>query len=385
MADGSAGSVLRAVLELGPAPRSVISRHAAISPATLTVQARALLDAGLLRELPETTAAGIGRPYSPLALDTAGNLVVGVHIAAEHTTVAVVDIGGTVRHSSRSPHPSTDPGAILAAAAARVRRIRDDRGARRIVGLGVATGGWVDTEAGTVVHHSFLGWRDVPVREMLSAATGLPAVLDNHTRALMYAEQLYGTMRAAPSSIMLFAGNVIDVAFAVHGRVHYGPRSAAGSLARWLGGSPAGPLEPAELERLADHALLRAARERAPGRFVSFPDLLDHGADPLVQELFRARAVTLGGVLAALIDLLDPAAVVVSDRAYGRVPGVREAYLETVGRQAGTGIEPDRLITASSFQGRVLETAAAAVALQRLFDRPLATLAPRSAFDSDLV
>ncbi|MEU4314391.1 ROK family protein [Nocardia sp. NPDC024068] len=387
MADGSAGSVLRAVLELGHAPRSVIARHAAISPATLTMQSRALIAAGLLVELPDTTAAGIGRPYSPLALDTDGNVVVGVHIAAEHTTVAVVDIAGTVVRSRRLPHPSADPGAILASAGDQVRRIRDECGARRILGMGVATGGWVDTEAGTVVHHSFLGWRDVPVREVLAAATGLPAVLDNHTRALMYAEQLYGTTRAAPSSIMLFVGNVIDVAFTVHGRVHYGPRSAAGSLARWLGGSPAGPLAPAELERLADHALLRAARERSPGRFASFPDLLDHAAEPLVQDLFRERAVILGGVLAALIDLLDPAAVVVSDRAYARVPGVREAYLDTVGHQAGTGIEPDHLITASSFQGRVLETAAAAVALQRLFDRPLAPFAPdpRDAFDSDLV
>ncbi|MEU1525924.1 ROK family transcriptional regulator [Nocardia rhamnosiphila] len=371
MADGSAGSVLRAVLELGPAPRSAIARHAAISPATLTWQARALIAAGLLVELPETTAsAGLGRPYSPLALNAAGNIVVGVHIAAGHSTVAVVDIAGTVLRSRRFPHPGPEPEDILALAAAQVCRIRDEC-TERIVGLGVATGGWVDTEAGAVVHHSLLGWRDVPVRDRLAGATGLPTALDNHTRALMYAEQLYGTIRAAPSSIMLFVGNVIDVAFAVHGRVHYGPRSAAGSLARWLGGTRTGPLAPAELAELADHALLRAARASI-GEFAGFPDLLDHGAEPAVQELFRARAGTLGGVLAALIDLLDPAAVVISDRAYTRVPGVRQAYLDTVADQAAAGVDPGRLIAGSTFQGRVLETAAAAVALQRLFDRPLA-------------
>lgn len=371
MADGSAGSVLRAVLELGPAPRSAIARHAAISPATLTWQSRALIAAGLLVELPETTAsAGLGRPYSPLALNAAGNVVVGVHIAAGHSTVVVVDIAGSVVRSERFPHPGRAPEDILGLAAAQVCRIRDEC-TERIVGLGVATGGWVDTEAGAVVHHSLLGWRDVPVRDRLAGATGLPTALDNHTRALMYAEQLYGTIRAAPSSIMLFVGNVIDVAFAVHGRVHYGPRSAAGSLARWLGGTRTGPLAPAELAELADHALLRVARATI-GEFADFPDLLDRGADPAVQELFRARARTLGGVLAALIDLLDPAAVVISDRAYTRVPGVRQAYLDTVAAQAAAGVEPGGLITGSTFQGRVLETAAAAVALQRLFDRPLA-------------
>ncbi|MGW1742603.1 ROK family protein [Nocardia sp. NPDC001965] len=372
MAEGSAGSVLRAVLELGPAPRSAIARHAGISPATLTWQSRALIAAGLLVELPETTApAGLGRPFSPLALNAAGNVVIGVHIAAEHVTVAVVDIAGTVLRSERFPHPGAAPEAVLDLAAAQVCRVRDECPGR-IVGLGVATGGRVDTEAGTVVHHSFLGWRNVPVRDRLAAATGLPTALDNHTRALMYAEQLYGAIRAAPSSIMLFVGNVIDVAFAVHGRVHYGPRSAAGSLARWLGGTRTGPIAPAELEELADHALLRAARDRSLGEFGDFPDLLGGAGNPAVGDLFRARAVTLGGVLAALVDLLDPAAVVISDRAYTRVPGVRQAYLDTFGDQSAAGIEPDRLITGSTFEGRVLETAAAAVALQRLFDRPLA-------------
>jgi hypothetical protein len=94
MADGSAGAVLRALLELGPAPRSAIAKHAGISPATVTWQTRALLEAGLIVELPETAgASGIGRPHSPLALDTADNVAIAVHIAATHTTIAVVDIG----------------------------------------------------------------------------------------------------------------------------------------------------------------------------------------------------------------------------------------------------------------------------------------------------
>lgn len=375
MTDSSAGSVLRAVLALGPAPRSAISRHAALSPATLTWQARSLIEAGLLLELPETTGSGIGRPYSPLALDTAGNVALGVHIAAQRTTVSVVDIGGELRHSVKLPHHTTDPDGILDTAAGAVRALADDLSGARIVGLGVATGGWVDTVSGTVVRHSFLGWEDVPVREVLADKTGLPTELDNHTRALAHAEQLFGRITDTASSIVLFVGNVIDAAFAVHGQVHYGPRSAAGSIARLLGteaalaqGVPSRPLE-----QLTDHALLTAS-----GLPTDFPGLLD-AATPgsAAHRLFLERASALGGVIAALIDLLDPDAVVLCDRAF-RLPGVGAAYLEAVRERSLVCADPERVVFPSTFQGRILELSSAAVVLHGLFHAPLTALTSRA-------
>ncbi|MGW4124853.1 ROK family transcriptional regulator [Nocardia sp. NPDC004711] len=136
--DKSAGAVLRAVLAEGTAPRSVIARVAGLSPATVTSQVRALAAAGLLTELPETAGPGeMGRPHSPLVLNVAGNVVLGLHIAADHCTVAVLDIAGTVRLSHRAPHLGLDPDVILASAAAEVRRLRDEL-TERVIGLGVA-------------------------------------------------------------------------------------------------------------------------------------------------------------------------------------------------------------------------------------------------------
>ncbi|MEU2258335.1 ROK family protein [Nocardia xishanensis] len=376
MTDSSAGSVLRAVLELGPAPRSVIARHAALSPATLTWQARSLIEAGLLVELPETTGAGIGRPFSPLELNTGGNVALGVHIAAGRTTIAAVDIGGRVVHSTKLPHRSLDPPAVLAAAADQVLRLTDELSDMRIVGLGVATGGWVDTVAGTVVHHSFLGWRDVPVRDELAERTGLRTEIDNHTRALAHAEQLFGRIRDAASSIVLFVGNVIDAAFAVHGQVHYGPRSAAGSIARLLDteaaraqGLPARPLE-----EFADHALCAAAGLPA----ADVPALLAKARQgTAAHDRFAERARVLGGVVAALIDLLDPDAVVISDRAL-RLPGVHAAYLDAVRARSAVCAAPEEVVFPSSFQGRILEMSSATVVLHGLFHAPHTALAARA-------
>ncbi|MEV0355234.1 ROK family transcriptional regulator [Nocardia sp. NPDC050697] len=366
MTDNSAAAVLRAVLELGPVPRSVVARHVGVSPATVTWQSRSLLEAGLLVELPEAVSlSGIGRPYSPLALNSAGNVVIAVHIAAAQTTVAVVDIAGKVLSGNQIPHRSFEPDDILADAGDAIAAVRDAGDGHRVLAVGVAIGGRVDRSAGVVREHSFLRWHDVPVRARLAAATGLPVELDSHARALMHAEQLFGRLRGTSSAVMLFVGNVIDAAFAVHGRVHYGPRSSAGSISRLAGGAEA------SRDDYSDHALLRRAAAAAiPARTI--PELLAAaGTDPAAHELFVQRAAALGRIVAMLVDILDPEAVVIVDRSLPELPAVRESYVETVRGHSVTSSDPDELIAASTFMGQVLETAGAAVALDGLFRAPL--------------
>ncbi|WP_157224970.1 ROK family protein [Nocardia thailandica] len=374
MTNSSAGSVLRAVLELGSAPRSVLARHAGVSPATVTWQTKALVAAGLLLELPETSApGGVGRPHSPLTLDVSGNVVLAVHIAAAQVTVAVVDIGGTVRHSEQIPHRTFAPYDILAAAVARVRAVADGlAGGPRVLGLGVAIGGRVDTTAGSVIDHAFLRWRDVPVREYFAEHTGLPTTLDSHTRALCHAEHLYGRLRGASSSIVLFVGNVIDAAFAVHGQVHYGPRSGAGGVDRILSAAAG-----FALDDYGDHALVRRGA-RLTGVTTMHELITAAARGGPERRLFLDRAAAMGRVAAVLIDLLDPEALVLVDRGLGPVPGVREAYRAAVREHAAVGPDAAEVVFENSFPGQVLVMSAAAVVLREVFAEPLTSSAAKA-------
>lgn len=372
MTNSSAGAVLRAVLDLGPAPRSAVARQAGVSPATVTWQSRALLDAGLLVELPETPGpGGVGRPHSPIALDSAGNVVLALHIAAAQITVAVVDIAGTVLSSEQVPHRTHAPYEILDTAVERVRAVAASLPRQvRVRGLGVAVGGRVDTTTGSVVDHSYLRWRDVPVREYLAARTGLPTSVDSHTRALAHVEQLYGRLRGTTSAIVLFVGNVIDAAIAVHGRVHYGPRSSAGSIARLLGGTPGSARA---LDDLSDHALL--ARAAAAGRVDTMAGLVAAAAAGGPERAyFLERATAMGEVAAALLDLLDPEVLVLVDRGLDAVPGVREAYADAVRAHSALGADPAEVVCESAFTGQILAMSAAGVVLHELFREPLTSM-----------
>ncbi|MFD5141882.1 ROK family protein [Streptomyces sp. NPDC058401] len=374
------GAVLGAVLDHGPVARSTIARLTGLSPASVSGHCGALLDRGLVREGPETAGPrGLGRPFIPVEIDTSRFLVAGAHIAVPHVTLSLMDLTGRIVAEERRPHEGTEPGRVLARVAAGLPRLLAAHGSgRTALALGVATGHWVDPEAGTVVHHPQLGWRGVPVRDELARATGVPVHLDSHSRALARAEQLFGDAGTRGSAVVLFVGNVVDAAFVTAGAVHQGPRFGAGNVAHLPVGTAsaracctcgtAGCLE----SEVSEPAMVRRASERGLP-VTRFAELLDLavGGDPVATELFRQRARLTGRAAAVLLDMFDPEVLVVVEPGTGRLPACMDELRAEVEARSLVCDDAARSVVPSSFTGSVLATAGAAVALGALHDDPL--------------
>ncbi|MFD9366269.1 ROK family protein [Streptomyces sp. NPDC060020] len=374
------GAVLGAVLDHGPVARSTVARLTGLSPAAVSGHCAALLDRGLVREGPETAGPrGLGRPYIPVEIDTSRFLVAGAHIAVPHTTLSLMDLTGRIVAEERRPHEGTEPGRVLARVAAGLPRLLAAHGSgRTALALGVATGHWVDPEAGTVVHHPQLGWRGVPVREVLAGATGVPVHLDSHSRALARAEQLFGEAATRRSAVVLFVGNVVDAAFVTAGAVHQGPRFGAGNVAHLpVGTAPSGACCTCGTagclqSGVSEAAMVRRAAERGlpVTRFAELLDLAVAG-DRVAAELFRQRARLTGRAAAVLLDMFDPEVLVVVEPGTGRLPAAMDELRAEVEARSVVCDDATRSVVPSSFTGSVLATAGAAVALGALHDDPL--------------
>ncbi|MET4642272.1 putative NBD/HSP70 family sugar kinase [Streptomyces atratus] len=376
------GSVLSAILDHGPVARSTVARLTGLSPASVTSHVGQLLARGLVRESAETAGPrGLGRPHIPVEIDTGRYLVAGAHIAVAHSTVSLMDLRGRIVAEDRQPHRTTDPHRLLAGLAERLPRLVSARAAERtVLALGVATGHRVDPVAGTIVEHPLLGWRDVPVRDVLSAATGLPVHVDSHSRALARAEQMFGEASTRASMVLLFIGAVVDAAFATEGAMHRGPRSGAGSIAHLpLGAGGSGGAEPCPCGRsgclqseVSERAMVRRAAEQ--GLLVaSFRELLDQAlaGEARAVALFRRRAGLVGRAAALLLDMFDPAVLVVVEPGAGRIPECLADLREQVAERSWVCDDPERAVVPSSFTGSVLATAGGAVALGALYADPL--------------
>ncbi|MFE1857787.1 ROK family transcriptional regulator [Streptomyces anandii] len=372
----SSSVVLRSVLEHGPVARSTIARLTGLSPASVTDHCARLAGLGLIRESDAPRRSnGAGRPHVPVDVDDGRLLVGGVHVAVPYTTVALLDLRGRVVARRRLRHTGgVEPARVLAGAADGIGAlVAGARAAGRgVLGIGFAAGGWVDRDSGTAVRHPLLGWRDVPVRDVLGARTGLPVRVDGHARALVNAERLFGRARGSRSVLHLFAGNVVDAAFATNDEVHHGPRSQAGAIAHL---PLRGGTEPCECGRtgclqaeLSERTLCRRARAAGiadggdPMRLVAAAA----DGDPRAVRLLLERSRMTGRAVGLLLDVLNPETVIVTEVGAMRRKDCLAALRDEVGARRAADVVP------TGFGDSVLAVAGGAVALDALYRDPLA-------------
>jgi predicted NBD/HSP70 family sugar kinase len=309
----------------------------------------------------------------PVDLDASRFVVGGVHVAVPYTTVALLDLRGRVVAERRIGHDRdlADSSGVLARAAEGLDALLAETAGATPLGVGVAAGGWVDRDSGTIVDHPLLGWRDVPVRDLLGAHTGLPVHVDGHARALVNGERLFGRARGSRSVLHLFVGNVVDAAFATNDEVHHGPRSQAGAIAHL---PLRGGTEPCDCGRvgclqveLSERTLCRRAREAGivdgvnPTHVVAAAER----GDPVAVRLLTQRARMVGRAVGLLLDILNPETVVVTELGVIRREDCLRALREEVGDARASAV------VATSFPDSVLAVAGGSVMLDVLYRDPL--------------
>lgn len=158
--------------------------------------------------------------------------------------VVVVDVGGTTIKSSavqesgaqlwtsRTPTPSNDPAAtrdaVLHAVEKAVAAASAHGETPSAVGLSVL--GLVDEPAGVARFSAAVGWRDVPLRELVVERTGLPTALVQDIRAGLLAELTVGAAVGRQSVLYVALGTGLGAAFALDDRILRGQHGNAGEL-----------------------------------------------------------------------------------------------------------------------------------------------------------
>lgn len=339
-------------------------------------QVGALMDLGLLREFPDRQrAGGIGRPGMLVDVNDDLVAVCGVHVGVTTTTYGLTTLRGRLLGSERIPTPSGPAGDALAVIGHKVRAFLGRWSARRVIGLGFASGGQVDDVAGTVAHER-LGWLDAPVRTVLERATGLRVYLDGHVPAMATAELLFGAATGAESMLYFYARQVVGVAVAAHGRLHRGP-NGSGSVAHLPVGSPipchcgrTGCLEVTVAERTVVQRAMRAGVIDAPD--IGLLRAASEAGDAVAVDILRERAAALGTAVALLRDALDPGLVVLGGQAVTEAPDHLGDLLDAF---AATSTLPGTdLISVTRFGPDVQAMAACTGLLSQLYDNPVAVL-----------
>lgn len=227
----------------------------------------------------------------------------------------------------------------------------------QVVGLGVVTPGVIDESSGVVLAAENLGWHDVPLRELLEDAVGVPVATGHDVRAGNLAEWRLGAGRGIGDHAFLAVGTGIAASLVLDGSVYSGG-GLAGEVGH--GGATTGTPCPcggrgcvetyASAEGMARRYAERTGQavdgsrevlSRAEAGDVVAQDVWAQGVDGLAQIVsFLARAlgvrtVLLGGGLVKAGDaLLRPLDAAVRRRL--TVTPAPELRAATLGADAGT-------------------------------------------------
>lgn len=183
---------------------------------------------------------------------------------------------------------------------------------------GVAVPGIVDAEHGIAAYAANLGWRDVPLRALLTERlAGVPVALGHDVRTGGLAEGRIGAGRGADRFLFVPLGTGIAGAIGIAGRVEAGAHGFAGEIGHIVvrpGGTPCPCGQHGCLERYASAAAVSEAWAAACGD--PDTDAADcakavRSGDPRAVQVWQNAVDALADGLVTALTLLDPRTLII--------------------------------------------------------------------------
>ena len=260
--------------------------------------------------------------------------VLGLDVGGTTIKSGLVDSSGSIRNIQRTPTPQDSSGEQLVAALAQL--VASYRADEELTAVGLCVPGIVDSEQGIAVFSGTLGWRNLPLAEMLSAEAGLPVKLVHDVTAGGLAELRVGSAKGFDSAVVIAIGTGLAASIILDGKI-YRPHPAVGEL----GHVPTRNQRPCVcgkqgcLEMTCSGGALSRNYEAATGEKIPAHEVIERAeaGDSAASELWQEFLDELGFACHYIAGLLGPEAIVIAG-GFGylgeRITQPLEHYLDQV-------------------------------------------------------
>jgi predicted NBD/HSP70 family sugar kinase len=304
----------------GPLSRTEVAERLGLARSAVTAIVGDLIDDGVLHELgPQRPTRG--RPRVLVGCDPAAARVVAAQVGARWARVVLADAAGEVLDRATVEVAGATPEDVAARVAAEARRLAGARPGPPISAAGICVPGSLDTTTGTVLRSDVLGWRNVPIAELVGERLGAPVLAQDVTQAATLAEARHGAAAGARNAVVVDHGARVGIGLVLDGRLHRGSTGLAGSIGHTPVFGDATPCRCGRRGCLEAVAGIRAmvprsvARRHGPddevGAFAEVVDRMRGGDDALAAVVHQALERAAHAV-ASVVALIDPEVVVLT-------------------------------------------------------------------------
>jgi len=356
MRDLNLNRLLNLIRLNGPISRPQLCELSGLSAATVLHLTNDLLESQLLVE-GGTAHASRGRRPTLLEIDPTGGYAIGLMIREYETVGVMVNLHGMIvssahwqltlldRHEESIPLIAEKVEALIAQAG--IPR-------ERLIGVGCAISGYIDSQRGICVDSWQLGWHNFVLAAPLSELLQLPVVIRNNVSCIACYENLFGRGQGYKNFLTVAIGRGLGLGIVVNGDIYGGATGGAGELGhtiivvdgRLCECGKRGCLE----AYIAHHGLLMTYEEllqaegTSPQAPITVEQLLQStAADHIAQETFQRTGRLLGIGLANLTNILNPECIILTGEGmeFGDqlFEPVTRAFQETVFSELGRSVQ----------------------------------------------
>jgi glucokinase len=240
------------------------------------------------------------------------------------------------------------------------------------IGIGLGSPGPLDRKTGTVIETPNLGWRNFPLRDLISNSIGLEAELDNDANCATIGEWWMGAGQGVQTLIGVTLGTGIGGGIVLDGRVFHGAADVAGEVGHMTIDSTGRKCKCGNYGCLEAYASGPAIAARAiegleTGDTSILPSLVNDdlsritaetvyeaivAGDLYAKEVMRETAKFLGVGLANLINILNPGMVVISGGVTQAGEHLFEPLRAQIRRRAFRHAEQSCQIVSTTLEGK---------------------------------
>lgn len=201
-----------------------------------------------------------------------------------------------------------------------------------VAGVGIGSPGPLDRKTGTVINTPNLGWRNFPLRDLVSNQVKLPCTLDNDANCATYGEWWLGAGRGVDTLVGLTLGTGIGGGIVLNGEIYHGCSDVAGEIGHMTidsngrrckcgnygcieqyASGPAIALRAVEgIEAGAETVLVEMVNNKLEDITAATVYEATVQGDPYATEVMKDTAKFLGAGVASIINILNPEMVVIA-------------------------------------------------------------------------
>jgi N-acetylglucosamine repressor len=375
--------VLNIVRTYGPVARAEIARRSGLSPATITGISAELIEEGLIFEKETGDSSGGRRPIL-LALNPFGGYVIGIKLTEQNMIGALTDLKTNVLVKKTRQLGERSVDVIVESLAELVLNMLQKAALpkKKLLGVGVGLAGIVDFERGLLRQSPFLGWKDVPLRDLLQERLRVPVYIDNDVNTLTQAEKWFGSGQGIDNFLTITIGRGVGMGIVVNGQFYRGLRGGAGEFGHIVIDDDGPQCECGNrgcLESyVSDPAILREAQAAYQEGVLPTPveniEALVHYAqqgNPAAIEIFERAGSVLGKGVANLINIFNPQRIIIGGEGVKMWDFLLEAMQTAIDCHVMPGLQGDTEIQVEPWGDDAWARGAASLVLRELFESPI--------------